>query len=262
MDLFWTMVILTFVLGALIVTGATVLGERLGTRVGGLIGTLPHLIIIALYFIGITQSPEVAARATVSVPATMGINALFLYVFYLSAEWNKYAASFIALGIWSVMALLIVSLDPVELFNPICFYLMFVVLTIILFSSRTKVRATKRKKIDYTPAILAVRGIMGGGVIAFSVVVAKFAGPVLGGIFSVFPALFLSTMLVYTFEHGPRFAGAMGKTMAVGGTSVVVYACCGYYLFPLVGMELGSLIGFAISALAALALYPVIKMMR
>jgi hypothetical protein len=110
--------------------------------------------------------------------------------------------------------------------------------------------------------VLAARGVLGGGIIALAVVIAKFMGPVLGGIFSVFPALFLSTMLIYTFEHGAEYAGAMAKTMSIGGTSVVVYAFAGHFLFPVYGMALGSLIAFVESVLVAMALYPLVQSMK
>jgi uncharacterized membrane protein (GlpM family) len=262
MDLFWTMVLITFGLGALVVSGATILGERLGTRIGGLIGTLPHLIIIALYFIGETQTPQVASVATVTVPVTMGINALFLFVFYSVARWNRYLASVISLGIWGLMALPMVLLGFDDLNLSVLLYILLVLLAYYLFEKRTKVIASKRSRMRYTPSVLIARGILGGGIIALAVVVAKYMGPVLGGIFSVFPALFLSTMLVYTFEHGAEYAGAMAKTMSIGGTSVVVYAFAGHFLFPIYGMALGSLIAFVEAALTAMALYPLVHSMK
>jgi uncharacterized membrane protein (GlpM family) len=262
MDLFWTNVLLTFVLGAIVVAGATVLGERLGTKIGGLIGTLPHLVIIALYFIGITQTPEVAAQATVSIPATMGVNVIFLFIFYRAAKRCKYRASVVSLCLWTLMVLPIVIFDLDDLVLSTILYIVLVVVAYYMFERMAKVPSGKKGDMSYSPSVLAVRGILGGGVIALAVVLAKFSGPVVGGIFSVFPALFISTMLIYTFEHGAGYAGAMGKTMSIGGTSVVVYACAGYFLFPAYGMALGSLIGFVISVLAAMAIFPLIKKMR
>ena len=46
-------VVLPFILSALIVVGVTILAERYGTKIGGILGTLPHLIIIAFVFIAL-----------------------------------------------------------------------------------------------------------------------------------------------------------------------------------------------------------------
>jgi len=187
---------------------------------------------------------------------------MFLFVFYSVARWSRYGAPVISLGIWGLMVLPIVLMELDDLYLSLFLYIILVMGAYYLFERRTKVVASSRSKMRYGPSVLAVRGILGGGIIALAVVVAKYMGPVLGGIFSVFPALFLSTVLIYTFEHGADYAGAMAKTMAIGGTSVVVFPFAGHYLFPVYGMALGSLIAFVESVLAAIALYPLIQSMK
>lgn len=262
MDQFWTMVLVTFILGALVVTGATILGERLGTKVGGLIGTLPHLVIIALYFIGRTQSADVAAQATVSIPVTMAVNVLFLFIFYKMAQRNRYTAPVGAMALWTLMVLPLVMFEFENLLLSMVSYIVVIPIVYLLFEKVSDLPSRKVPKMRYTTRILAGRGVLAGGVIAFAVIAAEYGGPILGGIFSVFPALFLSTVLIYTFEHDADYAGTMAKTMSIGGTSVVVYALAGFFLFPIYGMELGSLLGFLAAVLTAVALYPLIRKMR
>jgi hypothetical protein len=262
MDLFWTRVLLSFIIGGIVVSGVSVLGERLGTRIGGLIGTLPHLIIIAFFFIGITQTPAVAAAAATSVPVTMGINVLFLFIFYKTARWSKKGASIVSLVIWGLMALPIVLLNFRNLPISVAIYVILLMVTYYLFEKKSDVPSKKKGKMKYTTSILALRGVLAGGVIAGAVVIAKFAGPVLGGIFSVFPALFLSTMLIYTFEHGADYAGAMGKTMSVGGSSVVAFAIACHFLYTSQGLVWGTVVAFIVALVVAVLVYPLILRMK
>jgi hypothetical protein len=54
---FWIKLFLGFIVGSIWVTLTTVSAERFGSKVGGLIGGLPSTVVIALLFIGLTQSP-------------------------------------------------------------------------------------------------------------------------------------------------------------------------------------------------------------
>ena len=55
---------------------------------GGLIGGLPSTVVIALLFIGLTQSPQIAADTTTVMPLAQGLNGLFVLTFMrLDSPW-------------------------------------------------------------------------------------------------------------------------------------------------------------------------------
>jgi len=60
-----------FFIGAVWVTGATMLAEKLGSKVGGVILGLPSVALLGLFFIGWTQSAVIASEATSVVPIEM-----------------------------------------------------------------------------------------------------------------------------------------------------------------------------------------------
>jgi hypothetical protein len=98
---FWFKFGLSFFVGSLWVTLTTMSAERFGNKVGGLIGSLPSTVVIALLFIGYTQSPQVAAQATTVMPLAQGLNGLFLLTFMI----------LIRRGLWSALGIAPIALD-------------------------------------------------------------------------------------------------------------------------------------------------------
>jgi uncharacterized membrane protein (GlpM family) len=107
--------------------------------------------------------------------------------------------------------------------------------------------------VHYTPMKIIFRGLLAGTVIAIAVFLSNI-GAVLSGIFSVFPAIFLSTMLISLREHGPNFAGGIAKSMIFGSQSVMIYAVAIYFFYPLYGVVLGSIFAFGISIIVMMIL--------
>jgi len=61
--------------------------------------------------------------------------------------------------------------------------------------------------------------VIAGIIIALAVVLSN-EGEVVSGIFSVFPAIFLSTLFIMSREHGSEFAGGIAKSMIIGTPTV------------------------------------------
>ncbi len=88
-DPFFVRLLLSFVTGFFWITLLTVVAERFGTKIGGAIAGIPATMVVALLFIGITQSAEMASQATTLVPLVVGLNALFtVFTFILEGECN------------------------------------------------------------------------------------------------------------------------------------------------------------------------------
>ena len=80
---FWYKLGLSFVVGSVWVTLSTITAERYGSKIGGLIGGLPSTAVVALLFIGFTQTPLAASEATTIMPLAQGFNGLFIIVYLL-----------------------------------------------------------------------------------------------------------------------------------------------------------------------------------
>src|SRR5512136_435410 len=97
---FWLKLTLSFIVGSLWVTLTTLSAERFGSKIGGVIGGLPSTVVIALLFIGITQSSQVAAQSTTVMPLAQGLNGLFVLAFMLFIRRGLVPAILIALALW------------------------------------------------------------------------------------------------------------------------------------------------------------------
>jgi hypothetical protein len=75
----------------------------------------------------------------------------------------------------------------------------------------------------------------------------KVGGPLWGGVFSMFPAMFLSTMLVTYAAQGALFSAGVMKSAMLGGASVAVYAVVVRIVYMPLGIWLGALVALAVS---------------
>ena len=98
-----------------------------------------------------------------------------------------------------------------------------------------------------------LRGITAGSVIALAVFLSNI-DPTLSGIFSIFPAISISTMLITVKEHGTEFSGAMAKSMIFGSQSVMAYIISVYFLYPKFGILFGTIYSFLIAFIITLIL--------
>src|SRR4030042_4697183 len=187
---FWLKLSLSFIVGSLWVTLTTLSAERFGSKIGGLIGGLPSTVVIALLFIGLTQSPQVAADATTVMPLAQGLNGLFVLTFMLLIPHGLWAGLLSALLLWFYQSSLLYLLDIQSFWISLLGWLILLVFCYIAAEKWMKISSHGRLTISYPPSQLVWRALFGGGIIAFAVFMGKIGGPLLGGIFSSFPAMF------------------------------------------------------------------------
>lgn len=253
--------IVPFILSALVVIIVTIIAEKYGTKTGGVIGTLPSTIIIAFLFIAVDKGVLFASESVVVVPAEMGINVIFLLLFTLLSQRKLLLALAGSLLGWTVFTLIIYYSTLTSIIASLAVFVSCFLIALLILDKKKKIASQDTIKVQYTPLKLLGRSLIAGIVIAIAVSVSN-VGTILSGIFSVFPAIFLSTMLIFVREHGSEFTGAMAKGMVYGSPSVVSYAVGIHYLYPLVGILIGSATAFLIALIVTLILFIFRKKIR
>lgn len=251
--------VLSFAITAVWVTVATVVTERLGTRVGAVVTTLPSALVVALYFIAVEQGTDFTVQVAAVVPAEMGINAVFLGVFVATSRGGLPTALASALAVWAVLSAGLYLSGLQDLRASLIVFLLLVSATSLWLRSRRRFEQRPGQHISYTPGEIAFRGLFAGLMISLSVVGASLGGPVLGGILSVFPAIFTSTMVILYLRQGSEFSGATGTIMVLGSANVVVYSVVVSLAYPSLGIASGTLVALVVSYAWSFCLYLALK---
>jgi len=245
---FWFKILLSFIVGSLWITLTTLSAERFGSKVGGLIGGLPSTVVIALLFIGLTQSPEIAAQATTVMPLAQGLNGLFILTFMYFIQRGLWLGLLTSLILWFVQSSLLYLLDIQRFWVSLLGCLFLLVFCYLIVEKRMKVPSQGRLTISYPPSQLAWRALFGGGVISLAVLMGKIGGPLLGGIFGAFPAMFLSTLVITFNSAGSGFSRPVGKSLLISGLiNVPIYEIMVRFLYPSIGLGLGTALALLFS---------------
>ncbi len=254
-DIFILKLLISFIIGGLWTILSTISAEKFGTRIGGLVTGLPSTTLFALLFIAWTQSVQVSVEATTIMPAIIGIDSLFLVVYVYFLKRNIWLALTASVFFWAILSfgLLLLKLNNLEISLSIYVVLLLIAYYFIFFVF--KIKSDTSKRIKYTAKLILFRGLFSGFIISFSVLMAKIGGPVLGGIFATFPAMYISTLLIAHFAHGASFSSSIAKSSLLAASSVVIYTIFVRLTYINSGVLFGTIISLLISYAAAYLLY-------
>ncbi len=251
---------LSFLVGSIWITSVTVIAERFGSKVGGFIGGLPSTIVVALIFIGLSQSTQDASRAAVMIPMVMGVNGLFILIYLARVHKGLIQALISALLVWFVIIAGIV-LSGVES-AIISFVVWSISLGAAYFISERVMHIAHKGgiRVPYTMQQILARGIVSGFIISLAVLISRLTGPVIGGIFSNFPVIFMSTLFITYRTGGAEFSRAVAKTLMLSGMiNVGVYSFTAHYAYQYYGLAAGTLIAVLFAGLSASGTYRIIR---
>jgi uncharacterized membrane protein (GlpM family) len=240
---FWFKLSLSFLAGSLWVTLTTLSAERFGSKVGGLIGGLPSTVVIALLFIGYTQSKQVASQATTVMPLAQGLNGLFIITFLVLIQRGLWRSLVGALLVWLIQSTLLFLLDIQSFLISLLGWLGLLCFCYLVLEKWMKIPSQDKLRVTYPPSQLIWRALFGGVMIALAVLMGKLGGPLPGGIFGSFPAMFLSTLVITYRSGGADFSRSVGKSLLISGLiNVPLYEIIVRYLYPTVGLIPGTII--------------------
>lgn len=122
----------------------------------------------------------------------------------------------------------------------------------LILEKHLKIRSISFDKTKNSEKHLVIRSLFGGFIVMLTVLVSKTGGPVLGGIFAAFPAMFIATLTISYKTRGIEFSRAMTKPLLVTGMiTIAVYAVALRYLYLATGLYTGTLLSIFVSAVSA-----------
>ncbi len=250
-DTFLIKLLISFLVGGAWAATATLLADKHGTKIGGFITGLPSTALISLFFIGWTQSPGAAVEATNVIPLIGAVNALFLLKYISLVRTNFWLALVSSLFLWGLLSSAAVFLKFADFFVSLVIYFIVVPISFFIIEKGIKVKSTTAAKIEITSGTLIFRGLFSGTIIALAVVMGKVGGPLLGGMFAMFPAMFTGTLLITFFTHGHLFSSAMMKVALISAVTVILYAVLVRTTYIPLGLIWGTFVSILVSFAAA-----------
>jgi len=247
-------IILPAALAGLVAVAATLAIERWGGVVGGLLGSLPTTIVPASLGIWATSADRAAfADAMGAVGPGMFLDAGFLYLWRLLPPHLPQRGRLgwmLALSIlaWLGGAVLVVggmgalrdqgfsmlSLGTVVTVGLVIFGLM----------ATWRPRAAPPGSRPVGPAVLAARAVLAAVAIGTAIWIAKVGGGLAAGVASVFPAIFITTMVALWISQGEQVQGGAVGPMMLGASSVAAFALLSVLTYPTLGLVLGAVVAW------------------
>ncbi len=251
---------LSFLIGGLWITVASVVAERMGSKIGGVIAGLPSTAVVAFGFIGWTQGAQQVHDVTTAFPLTFAANAFYLVAYAALSPRGLWAGIGAALLTWLSGEALILWLDVQSVWVSIVVWIAALVIAYWALERGLGVRSHERIKIQYTAGQMLGRAAFAGGIVALAVLGSQVGGPIWGSIFAAFPALYTSTLILVSRSAGVAFSRSLATPLMISSiVNVTVFVLALRFVvlhLPLIGALAAA---YSISMVSAYGTYWFIK---
>lgn len=253
--------ILAFAVGSIWVAAVTIITERKGAT-WGVLGGFPSTAAFALLFIAINESATAAVEATIVLPVVFSVSNACLLLYAHSARKGFTFGFGISLIAWLGFSAFVVILGLNDYAVSLVAAAMISTLTLLAFLKIKLPRFEGQTKL-YSKKEILIRGSIAGTIVALTVLLSEIGGPIIGGIAASFPAVYVSTLIIMTHSKGAEFSRSITRSLAVSGIfTVIPYSVAVHFLYPSLGIWLGTLLAYlAVTPLAILS-YLIVKSVK
>lgn len=253
MNLFHIQLITSFFVGGICATLLSIFAERANKQIAGIIIGLPTTILLSYIFIAWVLGTDSIASVAPTTPLSTGVALIFLLVYLKIARSlcvSKIPLISISLigglAVWFAIMIPIGRMHFSNLWLSVALQLLICLAGHLILVKAHKVDS-KPRKINYTWPQKIGRAAFTGLVIVTATLLAKLIGPVWGGVFSGFPAVFSSTLVILHLMHDTDFLYHVFYTAPLGHLQCTVFIVAAVYLFPLLGIAGGFVLSYGIT---------------
>ena len=258
--------LLAAIMAGVVATTVTILIEKYGGVLGGILGTIPTTIIPAAIGMGSEGGEDSLILSLAIVPAGMLINAIFLSIWAilpnkLPITWSSnkrlVVTSICSLIVWISAGIVAIQAVDVAIEKNYSAYQIaitgFILVGTLGASMCWNLKPAPKGKNQVSKIILVSRGFVAATAIGIAVIISGLGMPLLAGLASVFPAIFLTSMVALWLAQGPSVPLGAAGPMMMGGASVAAYSIIAMWSM----IEYGLLIGSAIAWFGSIILWSV-----
>ena len=252
--LFLIQLITSFLIGGFFIALLSFMAERASEKTAGMIISFPSTVAISFFFIGWALSPEKVAEIAPVVPVMSGVVMMFAATYlYISKIKMKKLTSMIlctigGLSIWFIFAIPLAIIKLSNLFVSLIGYILLAGIAYYLLTVKSRQKSL-HVPLKYTFAQKIGRAIFAGLIIALAIFLSKALGPFWGGVFSMFPAVFLSSLLIMHWHYDSSFLFKIWKNSPLGSIIFVIYPITAIYTFPALGIWWGTIVSYIICSI-------------
>ncbi|WP_150467344.1 MFS transporter [Francisella sp. SYW-9] len=248
------LIIIKLILSVSMVLGLIYISEK-SPRLGGLFSGLPLSVGIFTYFNAKQNGIEFLVSSMPYAIAGFANMLLFTIAFYLggklfikSRSLNTASALIIALIVYFISGYLVTLLD-LSLLLGFVIFIFSMIASIIFFSQIPKnVNITKKSISKPINGIIIIifRIIFVSAVVLLITGVSGYVGHQWAGIFSSFPVMLASVITVLIFSYGDQIYPNVLKHFSYGVSTLVIYDLLIFWLYPIIGINLGTIVAYII----------------
>ena len=257
---FLLQLLISFFVGGFFIALQTIVAERVSEKMRGIVLTIPSTIALGLFFIGVFESPENASAAAEFATAALAGPYVFMVAYALAARRHGIFWSLLfSTALWALFAVLIIQFPPSSFWQGVFMY--FVPPTVLLYFIIIRFPA----KSEITPKPFTAYQMFGreiacGFIVALSLFLSRRFNTDFGALFSSYPVLFTSTMVIYHYLYGGKFLISVARSVFFPGALVfMAYTYVIYLGYPTVGITLGTFGAYVVSLLIYLLYLAVVK---
>lgn len=250
------LVLVKLVLTIIIVTALSIVAERAGPRLAGVLSGFPIGSAITLTFIGVEQGPRFAAESALHNAAGM-IAMLCLLLTYaeISARTRGGGPRLAVAPLISMLVFLIGTAVLHWLNLPVLVSVGISALSIPLFHYlfRRYPDQPIAAGVRLGASVLLFRAAVSAGAVLIVTGAANAVGPVWAGLFTSFPVTVFPLLIVLQSTYGPEPGQGVIKNIPRGLWALLAYTLTLAWANPRFGLVWGTLLALS-AALAALAI--------
>lgn len=252
----------SFFVGGAFIAMLTFIAEKSDEKISGIIMTLPSTIALGFFFLGLSVSPQEAAKVVPATLVPLGIMSVSIVIYIYIAEFFSklkisktlqiFSTFVLSSLIWFILAAPFAIFKFSNLPVAITGYLTLMLFSHFLLSRKTY--SGPALKIKYTNTQKVYRAVFIGLLIAIVVFLAKTLDAFWGGVFVMFPAATFAALIFFHQNHSPQKIFQIMKRAPLGMTTLFVYSLMVFFTFPSIGVVFGSITSYAVSLVYAFAL--------
>lgn len=228
------------------------MAERSSEKIAGIIISLPSTIAISLFFIGWATSPQKVAESAPLLPLSIGIIMVFATIYiYLSRIklkkiYSMLLCTSVSLVVWFAVSIPLAIYKFSNLTLSIAGYVILTCFGYYFLTFKPKEQSL-HKPLKYSTGQKIFRAFFAGSFIALAVLLSKTSGPFWGSVFSGFPAVYLSTLMIFHWHYDSEFLFKIYKNSPLGTIPLMIYPVAAIYTFPVLGIIGGTIAAYAAS---------------